>query len=162
MSLFSGPRFSEVEERGPLRVGDNGSLMNQANGTYEITMAPRTPDEFGDPLIGRMSIDKRFLGDLDGTSKGEMLGARTATPGSAGYVAIEKVTGSLHGRGGTFVFQHTGTMTRGSLRLSVTVVPDSGTGELAGLAGSLKIVNADGKHSYEFEYTLSEPHEQRT
>ena len=102
-----------------------------------------------------MSIDKRFHGDLEGTSRGEMLAARTAEPGSAGYVAMERVTGKLHGREGTFVLQHTGTMTRGTPTLGVTVVPDSGTGELAGLAGEMTIVIEEGKHSYVFDYTLT-------
>jgi hypothetical protein len=103
-----------------------------------------------------MTIDKQFHGDLEATSKGEMLAAGTAVKGSAGYVAMEKVTGTLKGRTGTFVLQHTGTMNRGEPQLSVTVVPDSGTGQLAGLTGKMAINIADGKHSYEFEYTLAE------
>jgi Protein of unknown function (DUF3224) len=103
-----------------------------------------------------MSIDKKFHGDLEATSKGEMLTAVTQVKGSAGYVAIERVSGTLHGRSGTFVLQHTGTATRGAHQLSVTVVPDSGTGQLVGLAGTMTIHNADGKHSYDFEYTLTE------
>ena len=107
-------------------------------------------------MLGRMSIDKQFHGDLEGTSRGQMLTAGTAVTGSAGYVAIEHVSGTLHGRGGTFVLQHSGTMTRGAPQLSITVVPDSGTGELVGLAGQMAIVIADGKHSYDFEYTIAE------
>jgi hypothetical protein len=103
-----------------------------------------------------MSIDKQFYGDLEATSKGEMLSAGTAVKGSAGYVAIERVSGTLHGRGGTFVLQHNGTMTRGAPQLTITVVPDSGTDQLMGLAGSMAIQIADGKHSYDFEYTLAE------
>jgi hypothetical protein len=102
-----------------------------------------------------MSIDKQFHGDLEGTSKGQMLTAGTAVEGSAGYVAIERVSGMLHGRRGTFVLQHSGTMTRGAPQLSVTVVPDSATGELVGLAGKMTITISDGKHSYDFEYTLT-------
>jgi hypothetical protein len=101
-----------------------------------------------------MSIDKQFRGDLEATSKGEMLMAGTSVKGSAGYVAIEHVSGSLHGRTGGFVLQHSSTMNRGAPQQSVTVVPDSGTGELEGLAGKMTIDIADGKHSYEFEYTL--------
>ena len=101
-----------------------------------------------------MSIDKQFHGDLEGAGKGEMLSAGTVVKGSAGYVAIERVTGKLQGRSGSFVLQHTGTMTRGVPQLSVTVVPDSGTGELTGIAGKLNIIIADGKHSFDFEYTL--------
>jgi hypothetical protein len=103
-----------------------------------------------------MSIDKQFHGDLEATSKGEMLTAGTGVKGSAGYVAIEKVSGSLHGRSGAFVFQHSGTMTRGAPQLTITVVPDSGTGELVGLAGKMAIDVVNGKHSYDFEYTLPE------
>jgi len=105
-----------------------------------------------------MSIDKQFHGDLEATSKGEMLSAMTSVKGSAGYVAIERVSGTLHGRHGTFILQHSGTMTRGAPQLSVTVVPDSATGELVGLTGKMTIKIADGKHSYDFEYTLNESH----
>jgi hypothetical protein len=103
-----------------------------------------------------MSIDKQFQGDLEATSVGEMLTAGTAVKGSAGYVAVERVSGTLAGRRGTFVLQHTGTMTRGTPQLSVTVVPDSGTGELAGLTGTLAITIADGTHSYDFDYAIDE------
>ena len=101
-----------------------------------------------------MAIDKHFHGDLEATSQGEMLSAMGEIKGSAGYVAMERVRGVLHGRKGTFVLQHIGTMNRGVPTLSVTVVPDSGTGELAGLSGSMKIIIQQAKHSYEFEYTL--------
>ena len=101
-----------------------------------------------------MSIDKTISGDLVATTKGQMLSAMTEVKGSAGYVAIERVEGALKGKTGTFVLQHTGTMNQGSPSLLVTVVPDSGTGKLVGLAGQFKIINAAGKHSYEFNYTL--------
>src|SRR5262245_34002652 len=103
-----------------------------------------------------MSIEKQFHGDLEAQSSGQMLTAMTGVKGSAGYVAIERVTGALHGRSGSFVLQHVGTMTRGAPDLNVRVVPDSGTGELVGLAGTMAIVVADGKHSYELTYTLGE------
>ena len=103
-----------------------------------------------------MAIDKQFHGDLEAVSRGQMLTAVTSVKGSAGYVAIEQVTGSLHGRSGAFVLQHSGTMTRGTPQLIVSVVPDSGSGQLAGLAGTLTITIAEGKHSYDFEYTLAE------
>jgi hypothetical protein len=103
-----------------------------------------------------MSIDKEFQGDLKGTSKGQMLGVRTAVPGSAGYVALERVVGTIGGRTGGFALQHTGTMTRGALQLTITVVPDSGSEQLAGLAGTMTIDIVEGKHFYKFEYTLSE------
>ncbi len=127
----------------------------RAAGTFDVKLNPL---DLGlavtDPMLARMSIDKEFHGDLQGTSVGQMLSAGTAVKGSAGYVAIERVTGTLHGRAGTFVFQHTGTVNRGVPQLSVTVVPDSGTGDLAGLAGRLDIVIADKQHSYTFDYTL--------
>jgi hypothetical protein len=102
-----------------------------------------------------MAIDKRFHGDLDATSEGEMLSAGTAVQGSAGYVAIERVSGTLHGRAGTFVLQHSGTMARGAQQLTIAVVPDSGTEQLEGLSGTMAIQIADGKHSYEFRYSLA-------
>jgi len=108
--------------------------------------------------VGRMSIDKQFHGDLEATSKGQMLTAGTPTKGSAGYVAIERVSGTLHGRTGTFILQHTGTMNRGALQLSITVVPASGTGQLTGLTGKMDIQIAGGKHSYDFAYTLPDSH----
>jgi len=104
--------------------------------------------------LGRMSIDKIFSGPLEATSQGEMLSALTATQGSAGYVAIEQVVGSLSGKKGSFVLQHFGTMNRGQDRLVLEVVPDSGTGELIGLAGNMHIKKDNGKHLYEFEYEL--------
>jgi hypothetical protein len=104
-----------------------------------------------------MSIDKVFHGDLQATSTGEMLTAGTDVEGSAGYVAIERVIGTLHGRSGSFALQHSGLMTRGAPQLTITVVPDSGAGQLAGLAGTMGItITADGTHSYDFEYTLAD------
>jgi hypothetical protein len=126
-----------------------------ATGTFEVKMKPQTDENVGDPTVGRMSIDKQFHGDLEATSKGQMLAVGNPN-GSAGYVAMERVTGTLAGRKGSFALQHTGTMTRGVPELSVTVVPDSGTGELAGLSGKMKIIVDGGKHSYEFEYMLAQ------
>jgi hypothetical protein len=132
-------------------------VTQHASGTFEVKMNPQAPeDKVGDPTVGRMSIDKQFRGDLEGTSKGQMLVAGTDIKDSAGYVAIERVIGNLHGHNGTFALQHSGTMTRGTPQLSITVVPDSGTGELLGLAGKMTINIVDGKHFYEFEYTLAQ------
>ncbi|HZN11286.1 MAG TPA: DUF3224 domain-containing protein [Blastocatellia bacterium] len=129
----------------------------RASGTFEVKISPQASDDHAEGVaLGRMSLDKQFHGDLEATSKGEMLTAGTGVPGSAGYVAIERVDGTLHGRGGTFVLQHSGTMTRGAPQLTITVVPDSGAGQLAGLAGRMAITIADGKHTYDFEYTLAE------
>ncbi len=131
-------------------------MASHASGTFEVKLTPLAEDGSSSGL-GRMSIDKQFHGDLEGTSNGSMLSsAATIVKGSGGYVAMERVTGSLKGRSGSFVLQHSGTMTRGTPHLSVTVVPDSGTGQLTGLAGSMTIKIDAGKHSYDFEYTLSE------
>ena len=130
-------------------------MTTRASGTFEVTLNPQAPyNQDEGSTLGRLSIDKQFHGDLRATSKGEMLSAGTGVKGSAGYVAIERVSGALHGRSGTFVLQHSGTMTRGAPQLSITAVPDSGTGQLVGLAGTMMINIEDGKHSYEFEYTL--------
>ncbi|MGA3039562.1 MAG: DUF3224 domain-containing protein [Bryobacteraceae bacterium] len=128
----------------------------RASGTFEVKLSPQ-PADTGAPAIGRISIDKQFHGGLEAASCGQMLTAVTTVKESAGYVAMEQVTGSLHGRSGAFVLQHTGTMTRGAPQLIVSVVPDSGAGELAGLDGTMTITIADGKHSYEFVYTLGDP-----
>ena len=132
------------------------SPMNQtARGTFSVKLAPMAFE--GQPegsSLGRMSIDKQISGDLVATTTGQMLSAMGEVKGSAGYVAIERVQGSLHGRQGAFTLQHTGTMNRGTPGLSVTVVPDSGSGELAGLSGNFKIVIAEGTHHYEFVYAL--------
>jgi hypothetical protein len=132
-------------------------MPTHAIGTFEVKTTPQPADpEAGGEALGRLLLDKHFHGDLEATSKGTMLAAGTAVKGSAGYVAIEIVTGALHGRTGTFVLQHTGTMTRGAPQLSITVVPDSATGQLTGLSGKMSIDRADGKHSYSFEYVLEE------
>ena len=127
--------------------------MNQATGTFEVKLTPQAADG-EDVGLGWMTIDKQFHGDLEATSQGQMLAARSSVKGSAGYVAMERVSGSLGGCVGTFVLQHSGTMTRGEPQLSVTVVPDSGTGDLTGLSGKMVIENAEGQHSYVFEYAI--------
>lgn len=127
----------------------------RATGTFEVKLVPQPPDSSADSApIGRLTIDKQFQGDLVGLSQGEMLAAGTSVKGSAGYVAMKQVRGTLQGRSGGFVLQHSATMTRGTPQLSIIVVPDSGTGELVGLTGRMMITVADGKHSYEFEYGL--------
>ena len=129
-------------------------MTNRASGTFEVKMSPQEADM----SVGRMTIDKQFQGDLVGASKGQMLMASSdSVKNSAGYVAIEKVTGTLNGRRGSFYLQHNGVMTRGVGELTITVIPDSGTDQLVGLRGKMNIIIADGKHSYEFEYTLAEP-----
>ncbi len=126
-----------------------------ATGTFEVTMSPEPPHDTNEGAsIARVSLKKVFQGELEATSTGDMIGARSEVKGSAGYVAIERVSGTLKGKSGTFVLQHSGTMTRGKGELSVTVVPDSGTGELKTLSGKMTIEIIDGKHLYGFEYSL--------
>jgi hypothetical protein len=131
------------------------AMTQRANGTFEVTITPQASDTAeGGSALARLSIDKQFHGDLEGTSKGEMLSAGGSVKDSAGYVAIERVTGTLHGKKGSFVLQHSGTMNRGTPSLTVTVVPDSGTGDLVGLSGSMTIDIGGGKHAYAFEYAF--------
>ncbi|MEO8453296.1 MAG: DUF3224 domain-containing protein [Gemmatimonadota bacterium] len=132
-------------------------MTTHASGTFDVKLAPQpTSDTTEGSTLARMSIDKQFHGDLAAASKGEMLAVGTAVKGSAGYVAIERVTGTLHGKSGAFVLQHNATMNRGTPALNVIVVPDSGTGELVGITGTMNIIIApDGKHSYEFDYSIA-------
>jgi hypothetical protein len=130
-------------------------MSGHAAGPFDVKLIPQPADEkVGDPTIGRMALDKQFHGDLEATSKGQMLSTMGEVKGSAGYVAIERVSGTLHGRKGTFALQHNATMTRGAPALNIIVVPDSGTGGLVGLSGKMDIQIAEGKHSYDFTYTL--------
>jgi hypothetical protein len=132
-----------------------------ARGTFDVNMTPQPPEDKSEGLaLGRMLIEKKFQGDLEAVSNGQMLTGMTAVKGSGAYVAIERVTGTLSGHSGSFILHHLGIMERGAPRLNVTVVPDSGTRELAGIAGTMTIIIAEGKHSYEFAYTL--PEETRT
>lgn len=127
-------------------------MTARATGTFEVTLMPQ-PAHDGTSLR-RLVIAKKFHGDLDAASAGEMLSAATDVKGSAGYVALERVDGSLRGARGSFVLQHSGTMDRGTPSLAISVVPDSGTGDLAGLAGTMTIDIVDGQHRYAFAYTL--------
>ena len=131
-------------------------MTHHATGPFEVTLTPQPP-EAGNTTLGRMTIDKQFHGELEAVSHGEMLSALTGTKGSAGYVAMEVVNGTLGGHKGTFVLQHSGTMDRGQSHLSVTVVPDSGTGELRGISGRMQIrIEPGGKHFYDFDYEIAE------
>jgi hypothetical protein len=131
-------------------------VIVQATGTFDVKLGPLpTYNTDATAMVARLSIDKTFHGGLEATSIGEMLSAGTTVKGSAGYVAIERVSGQLDGREGMFVLQHSGTMTRGAAQLALSVVPDSGTGELVGLTGTMRIIIADGKHSYELDYSIS-------
>ena len=132
-------------------------MTKRAHGTFAVQLQPQEPEDPGaESPLARLTISKQFQGDLAGTSSGQMLSAGTAVEGSAGYVALEQVRGTLHGRQGTFVLQHSGTLRRGAPQLRITVVPDSGTDELVGLAGELTIDVAEGQHTYDFIYTLDE------
>lgn len=135
-----------------------GRMQATARGSFTVQLKPAgEPDVVDRVSLGRMLLDKQFEGDLAGVGIGQMLTAMTPVEGSAGYVAIERVTGTLHGLAGSFVFQHTGTMDRGAQSLSITVVPGSGTGALTGLSGTFKLQITDGKHFYEFSYELPQP-----
>jgi len=136
--------------------GGDVQAQTRATGTFEVTVLPLPADTGVDTGgFGRLSLDKRFSGDLAGISKGQMLGAMAAVAGSGGYVALELVTGMLNGRRGSFVLQHNGTMRGGAAEMHVVVVPDSGTGELTGLSGTMRVIIEGGRHSYEFEYTIA-------
>ena len=147
---FANAQPSSIAPPRKLKVN---TMSVHATGTFEVKLLPQ-PLADAESGLGRMSIDKIFSGDLQGTSRGEMLVGGTAVKGSAGYVAIERVTATLHGRPGSFMLQHLGTMNRGAPSLTVLVIPDSGTGELTGLAGTLTIDIVDGKHLYTMDYTL--------
>lgn len=126
-----------------------------AQGSFEVKTAPLPPDDAtAATSIGRYSLDKVYRGDLEGASAGEMMGAGNYSAGSAGYVAIEQVTGILHGKSGSFALQHSSTMHAGAFDINIRVVPGSGTGDLEGIAGTLTIIISGGKHSYTLEYTL--------
>jgi hypothetical protein len=129
-----------------------------AKGTFEVKVVPVAEDKADGSTLGRYSLEKQYHGDLDATAKGEMLTAGSDVKGSGAYVAVEHVTGTLNGRKGSFALVHKGTMGGGSMHLEVTVVPDSGTDQLTGISGKLNIIIADGKHSYELEYTLPDSH----
>jgi Protein of unknown function (DUF3224) len=147
--------FASAQTAPPANSANPKETPMKATGPFDVKMTPQD-DKTGDSL-SRMLLDKHYHGDLEGTAKGQMLTGGISANKSGAYVAIEKFTGTLHGRSGSFVLHHTGIMTRGAPDLTILVAPDSGTGELAGIAGKMTInIAADGKHSYEFEYTLPE------
>ena len=129
-------------------------MTKHVSGAFDVQLSPRPPDAEADASVGRLTIDKHFHGALEATSRGQMLAAQGNVEGSAGYVAMEQVSGTLEGRKGMFMLMHTGVMTRGKPGLTISVVPDSGSGELLGLAGTMSIEISEGKHIYHFEYTL--------
>jgi len=134
-------------------IKKESSMTQHATGTFEVKLTPQD-DKSADKSIGRLTFEKQWHGDIEGTSAGQMLTGGDVSTGSAGYVAIEKFTGTVGGRKGSFIFQHSATMTKGKGDLAIGVVPESGTDELKGISGKLAIKIERGKHSYEFDYTL--------
>ena len=151
-TIAGSPAQAHVRTRASGSAQREAAVATRASGTFDVKLGAQVMDDNAEGALGRMSLDKQFHGDLEGTSKGQMLTAATSVKDSAGYVAIERVTGALHGRKGTFALQHSGIMTRGAPQLTITVVPDSGTGQLLGLTGKMTIRITDGKHFYDFEY----------
>ncbi len=129
-------------------------MVTHAAGTFDVKITPQKDEGIGDQTVGRMAIDKQYHGDLEGSGLGQMLAGMGEVKESGAYVAIERVRGTLHKRTGTFAVHHVGTMTRGAQHLVITVVPDSGTGDLTGITGTMTIDIKDGKHFYTFDYTL--------
>jgi len=139
----------------PLAAQKDSDMTQHATGSFDVKISPVDPAfKFDDNPISRMSLDKQFHGDLEAVSQGEMLSGGNPSKGSAGYVAMERVSGTLHGHAGTFLLMHNATMDNGAYHLNIIVVPGSGTAQLAGLAGSMQIIIQAGKHSYDFSYTL--------
>jgi hypothetical protein len=145
MASSAEPQSTAVPKEAP--------VINHATGPFDVKMHPQ--DDNAADGVTRLLLDKQYHGDLEGTAKGQMLTGGMSAGKSGVYVAIEKFTGTLQGRSGSFVLHHTGIMTRGKPDLTIMVAPDSGTGQLAGIIGKMTIIiAADGKHSYDFEYTL--------
>lgn len=131
-------------------------MSTRIRGVFDVEMIPQPADEAAaGRYIGRMRLDKRYHGELDAASQGQMLAFRSSVAGSAGYVAMERVEGRLAGRRGSFVLQHNAVMNRGAPTLALQVVPDSGDEELIGLSGRMVIDIVDGQHYYDFDYSLA-------
>lgn len=142
---------SNIEQKSKM----NSALLEDVmtvKGEFEVSLLPQADGEYE---AGRTTVDKKYYGDLEGIGKGQMLSFRTSVEGSAGYVVIEHFTGTLNGRSGSFTLQHSGVMNRGKSKLAISVVPDSGSEELSGLSGEMNIIISEGKHYYEFSYTLN-------
>jgi Protein of unknown function (DUF3224) len=156
--LFGSLRAGAEGPSAPAATETRKAMTTQVRGSFEVKLVPQGTEAKADGSgLGRLSIDKQFRGELEGTSQGQMLTGMTDVPGSAGYVAMERVVGTLKGKHGSFLLQHSGTMSKeGGYQLSVTVVPDSGTAQLLGLRGKMDIEIVDGRHFYVLEYTLPE------
>jgi len=141
-------------------ISQKAALVTQhATGEFSVQVTPDGDnDKAPGSTLGRMLLSKELHGDIEGTSKGQMLTVGTDLKGSGAYVAVERITGTLHGRSGSFALQHSGTMSSAGPFLNITIVPDSGTGQLTGIAGKMNITIANGKHSYDLEYTLPDAH----
>lgn len=149
------PRITAILTLASLYQQTELSMTTHARGTFEVQITPLPADAYTDATtLGRMTIDKQFSGDLVGTGKGQMLTGMGTVKGSAAYSAIERVTGTLAGKRGSFVLQHTGVMAKGAQSLVITIVPDSGTDALTGISGTLAIIIDGKQHSYDLEYTL--------
>jgi hypothetical protein len=149
--------YTVVQSANSIVIRKGTKMSKRASGTFEVKITPQAQQEKAENgSFGRMLLDKQFHGDIEAVGKGEMMVAGTEVKDSAGYVALERVAGKLNGRSGAFILQHSGIMTRGVGQLSVAVVPDSGTGQLTGIAGTMAIKIVDGKHLYDFDYTLPE------
>jgi hypothetical protein len=136
-------------------VAAEPTTSGHATGTFDVTMSPETVSgKTPDPDMGQMGMHKAWQGDLDGTSTGTMIGAGSPARGSAGYVAMEKFTGTLAGRMGSFILQHSGTMANDKLQMTIAVVPSTGTGQLEGISGTMTIRTNNGAHFYDFDYSL--------
>lgn len=153
LALFS---FAQTGTPAQPQPNKETALTQHARGTFDVKLTPQPGDDKEQPALARFSLEKQFHGDLEGTSKGEMISTGSAQ-GSGGYVALERVTGTVNGRSGSFALQHSGVMNRGVPNLTITVVPGSGTGQLVGLSGSFTLTMKDGKHFYDLEYTLDQP-----
>jgi len=155
-TLIMLPERTVVRNIRVTRIDANQSkteMTNHATGSFDVKLVPQN-DDSDDKSLGRMTVDKQWHGDVEGISKGQMLSGGDVSKGSAGYVAIEKFTGTLKGHKGSFILQHNATMTKTKGDLSIIVIPDSGTDGLAGISGKLTIRIENGKHFYDFEYSL--------
>lgn len=151
---LAAPARAQTRSPSPSPAQKGAAISGRAAGAFDVNLTPAPEDK--ESGVGRMTAAKQYHGDLEGTGSGEMLSFLSAVQGSGAYVAIERVSGTLRGRTGSFMLHHVGVMTRGAPSLNIAVVPDSGTGQLAGIAGKMQIIIAGGKHSYDFEYTLPE------
>ena len=155
---FVSITYSQTKSPGKKSNHKEKTVKKHAKGTFEVKVTPMAEEpNVGDPMIGRLALDKQYSGGLSGNSKGQMLGISTTIKESGGYVAAERFTGTLDGKKGSFSLQHSGTMQGGKFELNVSVVPDSGTDQLTGISGKMKIIIEGGKHFYELEYTIEKP-----